>query len=20
CARIEEAYYGSRFVDWFAYW
>nr|MBK4187478.1 immunoglobulin heavy chain junction region [Mus musculus]MBK4187479.1 immunoglobulin heavy chain junction region [Mus musculus]MBK4187485.1 immunoglobulin heavy chain junction region [Mus musculus]MBK4187489.1 immunoglobulin heavy chain junction region [Mus musculus]MBK4187490.1 immunoglobulin heavy chain junction region [Mus musculus] len=20
CARIEEGYYGSSYVDWFAYW
>nr|MBK4187482.1 immunoglobulin heavy chain junction region [Mus musculus]MBK4187491.1 immunoglobulin heavy chain junction region [Mus musculus] len=20
CVRIEEAYYGSSYVDWFAYW
>nr|MBK4187486.1 immunoglobulin heavy chain junction region [Mus musculus] len=20
CARIEESYYGSSYVDWFAYW
>nr|MBK4187480.1 immunoglobulin heavy chain junction region [Mus musculus] len=20
CARIEEGYYGSTYVDWFAYW
>nr|MBK4187492.1 immunoglobulin heavy chain junction region [Mus musculus] len=20
CARMEEGYYGSTYVDWFAYW
>nr|MBK4187481.1 immunoglobulin heavy chain junction region [Mus musculus] len=20
CARVEEGYYGSSYVDWFAYW
>nr|MBK4187484.1 immunoglobulin heavy chain junction region [Mus musculus] len=20
CARIEEGYYGSSYVEWFAYW
>nr|MBK4187477.1 immunoglobulin heavy chain junction region [Mus musculus] len=20
CTRIEEIYYGSSYVDWFAYW